>query len=134
MNWHGFSGDWTNLAICGAIVLGFTAWGLHSWLRKRPTPAELEQGRRALLQLVGKMGDGSITELQEQMVFYNYEVRGVEYLASQDISVLESLLPADRWTIVGPVSVKYDPRNPANSMILSEQWTGLRRASAKLES
>jgi hypothetical protein len=133
MNWHGFSGDWANLVICGVLMLAFTAWGLHSWLRKRPTEAELEQHRRALLEHVGKMGDGSVTELQEQVVFYSYAVRGMEYQASQDISALESFLPADRWVILGPVSVKYDPRNPANSMILSEQWNGLRRASAKLE-
>jgi hypothetical protein len=67
------------------------------------------------------------------VVFYSYAVRGMEYQASQDISALESFLPTDRWVILGPVSVKYDPRNPANSMILSEQWNGLRRASAKLE-
>jgi hypothetical protein len=133
MTWQGYSGDWTNLAICSAMVLGFTAWGLHSWLRKRPTEAQLEQRRRALLELVGKMGDGTVTELLDYVVFYSYHVRGMEYLASQDLSVLEAQLPADRWAILGPVSVKYDPRNPANSMILSEQWTGLRRASAKLE-
>jgi hypothetical protein len=132
MNWQGFSGDWLNLAICGLLVLAFTGWGLHSWLRKQPTAAELEQQRRALLEYVGKLGDGSITELQEQVVFYCYEVRGVEYLASQDIAALEALLPVDRWAILGPVSVRYDPRNPANSMILSEQWSGLRKASAKL--
>lgn len=132
MNWQGFSGDWINLAICGLLVVGFTAWGLHSWLRKRPTEAELEQRRRALLEYVGKLGDGSVSELQEQVVFYSYAVRGVEYLASQDISTLEAQLPADRWAILGPVSVRYDPRNPANSMILSEQWSGLRGVSAKL--
>jgi len=36
------------------------------------------------------------------------------------------LLPADRMSMVGPASVKYDPRNPANSIVLCEQWSGLR--------
>jgi hypothetical protein len=27
---------------------------------------------------------------------------------------------------LGPVSVKYDPRNPANSIVVSEEWSGLR--------
>ena len=29
-----------------------------------------------------------------------------------------------------PVSVKYDPRNPANSIVLAEQWSGLRVGKA----
>jgi hypothetical protein len=29
--------------------------------------------------------------------------------------------------MIGPVSVKYDPRNPANSIVISEQWNGLRK-------
>ena len=31
-------------------------------------------------------------------------------------------------TNIGPVSIKYDPRNPANSIVLSEEWSGLRTA------
>ena len=27
---------------------------------------------------------------------------------------------------LGPVAVKYDPRNPANSIVLAEEWSGLR--------
>jgi hypothetical protein len=27
---------------------------------------------------------------------------------------------------VGSVSVKYDARNPANSIVLAEEWSGLR--------
>jgi hypothetical protein len=128
-----FPQDWSNLLICGLAVLIFVGWGLHSWLKKRPTPEELEKNRRDLLQAIGKMGDGSIAEIQENLIFYTYHVRGIEYMASQDVSSLEPLFPAGCWEMVGPVGVKYDPRNPANSMVLSERWSGLRRTSAKME-
>jgi hypothetical protein len=51
-------------------------------------------------------------------------VRGVEYTASQDISKLKNLMPDD-LTVVRSVSVKYDPKNPANSIVIAEMWTGL---------
>jgi hypothetical protein len=31
---------------------------------------------------------------------------------------------------IGPVSVKYDARNPANSIVLAENWSGLRGTKA----
>jgi hypothetical protein len=49
----------------------------------------------------------------------------VEYTASQDISALEQYLPPDFSAAIGPVLVKYDPQ-PANSVIVAEQWSGLR--------
>ena len=39
--------------------------------------------------------------------------------------MLQEYLPHD-YSEVGPVSVKYDPRNPANSILVAEQWSGLR--------
>jgi hypothetical protein len=133
MHFENLPADWSNLAICGIVVLAFTVWGVHSWLRKRPTPVELERLRRGLIEAVGKMGDGAVIEIEGSSVIYSYDVRGVEYTASQDLSALEQNLPEDRWALMGPVTVKYDPRNPANSIILAERWTGLRKTSAKLE-
>jgi hypothetical protein len=52
----------------------------------------------------------------------------VEYTACQDLADLQSLLPSDRWSAIGPASIKYDPRNPANSIVLCEEWSGLRTA------
>ncbi len=60
------------------------------------------------------------------LIAYSYSVAGVTYEASQDLSALQQLLPPDVMTIVGPVSVKFDPRNPANSIVLCEEWSGLR--------
>jgi len=74
----------------------------------------------------GKMGDATITEMRGELVFYSYDVRGVEYIASQDLALLRDFLPADLSVLIGSVSVRYDPKNPANSIILAENWTGLR--------
>ena len=46
--------------------------------------------------------------------------------ASQDVTDLQDKLPADRMSMVGAVSVKFVPRNAANSIVLCEEWTGLR--------
>ena len=121
---------WPGLFLGGLLVAGLVVWGL---MRKRPNPAELERQRRALIDSIGKIGDGTIMEVQPHLISYSYHAHGIEYLASQDVSALEIILPADQWGMVGPVSVKYDPRNPANSIVISERWSGLRRTSAKLE-
>lgn len=79
-----------------------------------------------MLLSVGKMGDASLLEIHDDLLVYSYAVRGVEYTASQDISSLKTLLPGDAASL-GHVLVKYDPRNPANSIVLAEEWSGLSR-------
>ncbi len=112
----------------GAAVAGLGAWGIYRYIKGRPTEAELERRRRTDLHARGKMGDANLLEFRDQMVMYSYAIGGVEYTASQDLSDLQLQLPADRWSSIGPVSIKYDPRNPANSIVLSEDWSGLRTA------
>jgi hypothetical protein len=108
------------LLLALAVVLAARAWK-----RTRPSPAELERRRRAELDAKGKLGDATLVEIRDHLLFYSYDVRGVEYTASQDVSVLLELLPAEADAVNGVVYVKYDARNPANSIILSEQWSGL---------
>ena len=72
------------------------------------------------------MGDGEIIDVEGDLIVYSYSVAGVLYEATQDVTTLPGKLPADRMSMVGPVSVKYVPRNPANSIVLCEEWTGLR--------
>ena len=119
----------TAAAVLGGItVVALGAWGVHKYLKSRPTAAELERRRRSDLHARGKMGDANLLEYREHIVFYSYAIGGVEYHACQDLSGLERLLPQDRWSAIGPASIKYDPRNPANSMVLCEEWSGLRTA------
>ena len=102
--------------------------GIRAWKRSRVSAEELERRRLAALNASGKMGDATLLEVRENLVFYSYDVRGVEYTASQDLSAFAALLPADPSAVNGVVYVKYDARNPANSMIVSERWSGLRNS------
>ena len=72
------------------------------------------------------MGDATLVEVRGDLLFYSYEVRGVEYTASQDVGAMREQLPTDASAVNGVVYVKYDPKNPANSIILAETWSGLR--------
>ena len=112
-----------SLGVALSCALAVIAW--RAWRARRLSPEELEQQRRHMLMASGKMGDATLLELQGDFVFYSYDVRGVEYTASQDVSSLRQYL-AEEASVEGPVAVKYDSRNPANSIILSEEWSGLR--------
>jgi hypothetical protein len=119
----------TMLAVAGgAAAVGLGAWGVYRYVKGRPSAAELERRRRSDLNARGKMGDANLLEYHEHMAVYSYAIGGVEYMASQDLSDLLTQLPEDRWSAIGPASIKYDPRNPANSIVLSEEWSGLRPA------
>ena len=96
------------------------------YLRKRPSPEEIERRRRAAINGKGKLGDGEITDVEGAAIVYEYQVAGVGYAASQDVSALEALLPADLMSMIGPASVKFDRSNPANSIVICEEWSGLR--------
>src|SRR5438477_260815 len=73
----------------------------------------------------GNIGDATLVEIRPDHIFYCYAIRGVEYTASQDVSRLSGKVPADLFAL-GTVSIKYDPRNPANSIVVAEEWSGLR--------
>ena len=87
--------------------------------------------RRSRLVAAGKMGDATVVELRGELLFYTYDVRGVEYTASQDLSPLQAYLPKDLTVVVGPILVRYDAKNPANSIVLSEDWSGLRASQQR---
>lgn len=106
------------LVLAGSAI----AW---RYLRRRPTPEELERLRRLEIHRAGKMGDGQIIDVEDASIVFSYSVAGVVYTASQDVTSLREKLPADPMSMVGPVMVKFDPRNPANSIVLCEGWTGL---------
>ena len=119
----------TELAVIGllALLLVLAAiLGVRAWRRSRPGPAERERRRRARLVSIGKMGDANLVDLRDDHLFYSYDVRGVEYTASQDVSALKQYLPSDLSVALGTIYVKYDASNPANSIVMSEDWSGFR--------
>jgi hypothetical protein len=120
------------VAAAGAAVLAAGAAAMvRSFLRSRITPAEAERRRRSSLAATGKLGDATLHEAHDELLIYAYDVAGVTYSAAQDISGLRDRLPAEDESIFGHVLVKYDPKNPANSIVVSEQWSGFRTAPSK---
>jgi hypothetical protein len=120
---------WPVLVALGVLLVAFA---IYYFLRsRRPGPAELERRRREMIQSTGKMGDATITEWQGSLLSYCYHARGMEYQATQDLEGLEAYLPSDQSGMVGSVGIKYDPRNPANSIVVSEKWSGLRKTSTQ---
>jgi hypothetical protein len=127
MNWT----DTEQLAvlIAAACLLGAVAVGVV--YRIKMTPAERERRRRLKLNELGRMGDGMITDVQDDTLYFTYSVSGVSYNASQDVSRLRQLLPGELSHVIGPVWMKYLVRNPANSIVVCEHWSGIRnRAEA----
>jgi hypothetical protein len=119
------------LSASGAAV------GTCTWLflrgRKRKTAAEIERDRRLLVNAIGRMTDGSLTEAltfgpQQQegsLLFYRYSVAGVEYSAAQEISDLAGCIPAGTYLPGETLTIKYDPQHPPNSIVVCEEWSGL---------
>lgn len=116
---------WPALAgLCA--VAAIIAWLL---LRLRISPQERERRRRIFVHLHGRLADATITDFSDSAVFYGYMVAGVEYSASQDIAPFRDSLPADFSRLLGPAMLKYMPANPANSILICEDWSGLRLRS-----
>lgn len=122
------------LLLGGAATL---ALGLMFALRKKKKSAlELEKERRVWINTVGRITDGTVIDVHElsstgdgsaQLLVYQYDVAGVSYEASQDVTYLRQLINLHSCRLGVPTSVKYDPHNPGNSIVVSESWIGLRR-------
>jgi hypothetical protein len=117
------------IVLAGVLAVMLALIAYRWWKRRQVSPEEQERQRRRWLASTGKMSDATLLEIRDDLLFYSYAVRGVEYTASQDVSLLAQQLPAD-LSALGPVGVKYDPRNPANSIVIAEGWTGLRASKA----
>src|SRR5258706_12136747 len=117
--------------LCGAALLlvGPAVWIA---LRVHGTPEKRERKRRLAVNLQGRLGDALITGAADGVFYYSYDIRGVHYTASQDISALLHLLPAEPHRLLGVAGLKYSPRNPANSILICEEWSGLRAPARSL--
>ncbi len=112
-----------------AAVGGVVLWWVFT---HRKSAEEKERERRSQLVRHGRIIDGSILDWSEQpdssdlgTLHYRYYIAGVSYESAQDVTFLEDTLPVDATCLGRPASVRYDPKNPANSIILAETWSGL---------
>ena len=120
-----------------ALVTIGVAVASYALLRRKPKAAnEVELERRTWLNTVGRITDGTVIDVQEittaadrpaTMLIYQYDVAGVSYEASQDVTYLRQWINLHSCRLGVPTSVKYDSRNPGNSMVIAEGWTGLRQ-------
>jgi hypothetical protein len=128
-----------NLFRLYALLLGGTGLAVAAsyFLRRKPkSAADIERQRRAFLDQVGRITDGTVIDVQElafdgqraaTMLIYQYDVAGVSYEASQDVTYLRQWINLHSCRLGLPTSVKYDPQNPGNSLVVSENWMGLRQ-------
>ena len=121
------------LLLAGAAAV--TAWYMRRH-RVRPTPADLERERRQFLTEEGRTVDGTLLDVTEipaedgsplTMLIYDYRIGGVDYQASQDITLMGDVVTVAHVQSGFPCSVRYQPGNPQNSMVVAEQWSGLRK-------
>lgn len=128
---------------------------LRQFFRKPEDPEDEERRRRSQLNQVGRIVEGLVVELVEtqgaplpqavpgkfprrngppaqpvgnglrRLVRYSYSIAGVTYETAQDVTGLEERLCLERIASGQPASVKYDPANPSNSILVADDWSGL---------
>jgi hypothetical protein len=119
-----------------AAVGGLVLWWV---LTHRKTAEERERLRREHLVLHGRIIDGSVLDWSEQpnssdlgTLMYRYSIGGVSYECAQDLAFLKGTALIDATCLGRPASVRYDPKNPANSIIMAEGWSGLQHPNRVL--
>jgi hypothetical protein len=75
--------------------------------------------------VANRHGDGASADGTPKLLYYTYSISGVTYETAQDITGLEEQLHLDRVAAGQTASVKYDPSNPSNSILLADDWSGL---------
>ena len=119
-----------------AAVGGGVLWWV---LAHRKSAEEKERERREQLVLHGRIIDGSILDWSEQpnstdlgTLMYRYSIGGVSYECAQDLTFLKGTALVDPACLGRPASVRYDPKNPTNSIIVAEGWSGLQHPHRSL--
>lgn len=132
-------------------MLALTGVVFYAMLRKRESPDEIELQRRTVLAREGRIIDGSIVGIDgstednsadgaldvtpddlvtPHVLVYRYRIAGVTYECAQDVTTLAEHVHNLRIDL--PVQVRYDPRNPGNSILVAENWNGVRLDAPEL--
>jgi hypothetical protein len=144
--------DWKFVLAMGGAAVAAIAMIVYAFLRPEGDPEDEERKRRLHLNQVGRIAEGQVVDLAEHppepkkprkklfgfrtrpladlrprhLVSYSYSISGVTYHTAQDITGLESQVRLDRLVPGQPASVKYDPSNPVDSILVADDWSGLR--------
>lgn len=144
--------DWLPLAGIGVLaIIGIVLW----LRRTPESENDIERQRRAYLNRVGRIVEGQVLEVvdhhpgdthvpgakpsgilpkrpasassngTQKLLYYTYSISGVTYETAQDITGLEETAHLGRVAAGQTASVKYDPSNPSNSILLADDWSGL---------
>lgn len=120
-----------DVLVAGAGIAAALAIFFGVWWRGRLTPRQRELRRelrrRQTISRDGRIVEALVTDVQDEAVYYSYQLHGVVYNASQDVSMFGNVLPVARETLVGSAACKYIINNPANSLVICEEWSGLRK-------
>lgn len=135
----------------GAAVVLIAGTLIYKWKNKPPTVDEIERRRRLHVNQVGRIAEGRVIDLMKQeipaderrvmgvfkknngngpnvmrqMICYSYSISGVTYETAQDVTGLEARVMPQKLIAGQPASVKYDPSNPSNSILIGDDWSGL---------
>lgn len=135
-----------------AAAIAAIAMIAYAFLRPREEPEQAERRRRLHLNQIGRIAEGQVVELVEHpaepkqarkgifgpharplahsgprhLVSYSYAISGVTYHTAQDITGLEGQVRLERLVAGQPASIKYDPSNPSDSILVADDWSGLR--------
>jgi hypothetical protein len=114
-----------------AVLAAGTIHTIRRWRRK--SPDEIERLRRLDLHRRGRITHGHITDVLDTTldsvprttIVYSYEVAGVSYEVGQDITLLPEVASRAQKLPGHDVLVKHDRKQPANSIVTCEDWSGI---------
>jgi len=144
--------DWKLVLGMGGALVAAVAMIAYAFFRPAVNPEDEERKRRLHLNQIGRIAEGQIVELVERppeskearkglfgasarplkdmrprhLVSYTYLISGVTYQTAQDITGLESQIRLERLVAGQPASIKYDAANPSDSILVADDWSGLR--------
>jgi len=147
-----FFAEWKLVLGMGAAAIAALAMIAYAFFRPAVDPEAAERKRRLHLNQIGRIAEGQVVELVEHppesktarkglfgvgagplmdmrprhLVSYSYSISGVTYHTAQDITGLEGQIRFERLVAGQPASVKYDTSNPSDSILVADDWSGLR--------
>jgi hypothetical protein len=114
----------TDVLWLSAFALIAAASGGYLLLRRMREKRDPERERRHVIETRGRITEGFVIGFEHGLVHYRWSWRGVDYSGSQDVTSLTASVTTGIESFAGPVSVKFLPENPLNSIVVSENWSG----------